>query len=308
MNDDFMKLIKKFREKLHRHYAIPGQLNNIHEALGRIESRLNNTGTFGDPRDFEFKVYSQWGEDGILDYLISRMKIPNKVFVEFGVETYTEANTLFLLKHRQWRGLIIDGSPVNIDLIKGGQVFWRYDLAAECAFITRENINALLVRNGIVGDIGLLSIDIDGNDYWVWEAISEVNPRLIVAEYNSLLGLRSSISTPYKHDFYRTTEHPSNMYYGASIMALTKLARSRGYTLVAGNSAGNNIFFVRNDCVGSLKAQEPSQAYVQAAFREARSARGVVEHLSFNERQAAIAHLPVIDVTSGEQLTLGEAL
>jgi hypothetical protein len=303
-----MRLLKKIRERLQRLYLIPVRLDNIQEALGRIESRLNRIFASGNPRDFEFKVYSQWGEDGILDHVISRVWIPNRVFVEFGVETYTEANTLFLLKHRQWRGLIIDGSPANIASVRSGQVFWRYDLATDCSFITRENINEILARNGIVGDIGLLSVDIDGNDYWVWESISGISPRLIVAEYNSLFGSTAAITTPYKADFYRTAEHASNMYYGASITALTILARSRGYTLVAGNSAGNNIFFVRDDCLGSLEPQEPSQAYVQAAFREARSVKGEVELLTFKERQMAIAHLPVVDVVSGKQLSIGEAV
>jgi hypothetical protein len=303
-----MHLLKKIRERLQRHYVIPARLDHINEALGRIESHLNRNALSGNPRDFEFKVYSQWGEDGIIDHLTTRVPIPNKVFVEFGVETYTEANTLFLLKHRQWRGLIIDGSPDNITSVRQGQVFWRYDLAAECSFITRENINELLTRNGIAGDIGLLSVDIDGNDYWVWEAISGISPRLIVAEYNSLFGPSAAVSTPYKPNFYRTAEHASNMYYGASIVALTSLARTRGYTLVAGNSAGNNLFFVRDDCLGSLVQQEPSKAYVQAAFREARSAAGKVELLSFAERQAAISHLPVIDVVSGKRLTIAEAL
>jgi hypothetical protein len=303
-----MQLLRKITERIKRHYLIPSRLDHIQEALGRIESRLNQEYASSNPRDFEFKVYSQWGEDGIIDYLTTRIDIPKKIFVEFGVETYSEANTLFLLKHRQWRGLIIDGSTENISTVQGGHVFWRYDLMVDCSFITRDNINEILSRNGIQGDIGLLSIDIDGNDYWVWESISGISPRLIIAEYNSLFGATAAISTPYKSDFLRAAEHASKMYYGASIAALTNLARSRGYSLVAGNSAGNNVFFVRNDCLGSMQAQEPSQAYVQSAFREARSPAGAVELLSFAERQRAIAHLPVVDVVSGRHLTVGAAL
>jgi hypothetical protein len=107
------------------------------------------------------------------------------------------------------------------------------------------------------------------------------------------------ISTPYRPDFYRTAAHPSNMYYGASIAALNYLAHERGYSLVAGNSAGNNVFFVRNDCLGPLQPQRVEDAYVQAAFRESRSPQGEVLSLDFVQRQAAIEHLPVVEVVSG---------
>lgn len=299
---------KKIIEIIRRLYSVPSRLDNIQEALGRIETRLSIGFSAADLRDYEFKVYSQWGEDGIIDQLINRIVIENKVFVEFGVESYTEANTIFLLKHRHWSGLVIDGSPDNIDSIRRGNVFWRYDLLADCSFITKDNINAIIQRNGIAGDIGLLSVDIDGNDYWVWDAIDVIQPRIVVAEYNSLFGPTAAISTPYQGNFYRTDAHQSNMYYGASISALNHLATKRGYSLVAGNSAGNNVFFVRTDILGSLKPQSVEKAYVRAAFREARSVRGAVELLNFSSRQAAIGHLPVVDVVTGDQKALKEAL
>jgi hypothetical protein len=303
-----MKLSSKLQSLVRRQRLIPARLDAIQEALGRIESRLNAPRTSLDPRDFEFKVYSQWGEDGIIDHLVSHVAIGNRTFVEFGVENYTEANTIFLLKHRSWRGLVIDGSKEHVDAIRSSALMWRHDLRAECSFITRDNINDIIRRNGIEGDIGLLSIDIDGNDYWVWEAISVVNPRVVVSEYNSLFGPRAKISTPYRADFHRTQADPSNMYYGASISALADLAARRGYTLVAGNSAGNNVFFVRADCLGSLRPQSVDQAYVAAGFREARNAHGEIQYLSFAERQAALWDLPVVDITSGRELSLKDAL
>jgi hypothetical protein len=303
-----MSTAKRIIEKLRRLYVVPTRLDVIQEALGRIEARMNASHAASDPREHEFKVYSQWGEDGIIDYLVTRVPLPSKTFVEFGVETYVEANTLFLMKHRHWRGLVIDGSPDNIESIRRGSVLWRYDLHADCSFITRDNINEIIARNGFSGDLGLLSVDIDGNDYWVWEAINVVQPRIVVAEYNSLFGPTALISTPYSPDFYRTTAHPSNMYYGASISALNHLATSRGYSLVAGNSAGNNVFFVRNDVLGDLRVQSPRQAYVRAAFREARSAEGRVELLDFESRFAAIGHLEVVDVVTGQSRALKDAV
>ena len=105
----------------------------------------------------EFKVFSQWGEDGIIDWLIERAGIPPNLetFVEFGVASYAEANTRFLLQNRNWRGLVMDGNARRIEALKREQgLFWGYDLTAKTAFITRDNINELLVEAGFSGEIG----------------------------------------------------------------------------------------------------------------------------------------------------------
>jgi hypothetical protein len=300
-----MSMLYRIGATLRRFRRIPGQLEFIQEALGRIESRLQDgfagADALASPRDFEFRVFSQWGEDGIVEHLVKRVPIVNETFVEFGVETYVEANTLFLLRHRNWRGLVIDGSARNVESIRRASVLWRYNLLADCAFLTRDNINEVISRNGVAGDIGLLSIDIDGNDYWVWQAITCVDPRIVISEYNGLFGPEAKVSVPYQPDFQRSVAHRTCMWYGASIAALEHLARTRGYSLVAGNSAGNNAFFVRNDCLGNLRVRSAREAYVAAAFREARAADGSVEFLSFAERQLAIRSMPVVDVVTGRQ-------
>lgn len=303
-----MNLLSRTRKALQRQLSLSSRLDLIQESLGRIESRLHATVPGGNPRDYEFKVYSQWGEDGIIDHLVTRVPVTSRSFVEFGVENYTEANTLFLLKHRFWRGVVIDGSHDNIATVKRTADYWRHDLRADASFITRDNINDIITRNGLSGELGLLSIDIDGNDYWVWEAITCVNPCIVVAEYNSLFGPTAKLSTPYQDDFVRSRADPTNMFYGASIAALDHLAQQKGFSLVAGNSAGNNAFFVRNDLLGSLKRLTPKEAYVQAAFREAHTAQGEVLYLTFGERQAAIAHKPLVDVASGKVVTLKDVL
>lgn len=303
-----MKTLHRIRDVIKDVSTLPRRIELIQEALGRLESRQLASIAARDPRDYEFKVYSQWGEDGIIDHLCHVVNPSSRSFVEFGVETYVEANTLFLLKHRNWRGLVIDGSQANIDKLKSSSVFWKHDLQADASFITKDNINDIISRNGFVGEIGLLSVDIDGNDYWVWDAINCVRPVIVVSEYNSLFGSKATISTPYQADFYRTSAHRSNMYYGASIAALDHLARKRGYSLVAGNSAGNNVFFVRNDCLNTLRPQSIEEAYVKAAFRESRGDTGQVLSLEFRERQEAIGELPVVDVVSGRTLSLKESL
>lgn len=268
------------------------RVGKMQEALGRVEAR--QTAGAASPREAEFRVFSQWGEDGIIQHLVSRVPIARKVFVEFGVESYTEANTRFLLMHNHWSGLVLDGSADNIRRIKKDAIYWQYNLKAVEAFVTRENINTLLADHGISGEIGLLSIDIDGNDYWVWEAITVVRPAIVAVEYNARFGSEEALTIPYDAKFFRTAAHPSNVYYGASLPALAQLARRKGYTLVGGNSAGNNAFFVREDLrPGSLPEAAVGQAYVENQFREARQADGTLAFLSFAEECALARSLPL---------------
>jgi hypothetical protein len=272
-------------------------LVHIQEALGRIEIRQCAKSTSLHLRDHEFKVYSQWGDDGILQFLLRQVPIAKKVFVEFGVENYTESNTRFLLTNDNWSGLVLDGSAVHISYIKQDPIYWRHNLKAVEAFITRENIDALLRANGLTGEIGLLSIDIDGNDYWVWEKIEAVEPALVIVEYNSRFGPEKAVSVPYDPEFVREKAHYSFAYYGASLAALVALGKRKGYAFVGSNSAGNNAFFVRRELKpAALPELTVAEGYVARQFREARDERGVLAALSAEAESALVGSLPLVEV------------
>jgi hypothetical protein len=209
--------------------------------------------------------------------------------------------------NKNWSGLVIDSSKGGIDYVRHDLLYWWYDLRAECAFVTRDNVNELLLRNGIRGDIGLFSLDIDGNDYWVWDALSCVSPEIVVCEYNSLFGPRRQVTIPYQEDFVREKAHYSHLYFGASIAALHALAERKGYSLVGSNTAGCNLFFVRNDLVGSLRTYSPPEAYVKAKFRESRNEQGVGDFLTFEERLRAIGSMSLWDLET-EQIVPVEGL
>lgn len=260
--------------------------------------QIAGKGILPDLQDAEFKVFSQFGEDGILQYLIDRTKITKKekIFVEFGVETYDEANTRFLLVNDSWTGLVIDGTVENIDAIKAGPLYWKTGLTAVCSFITTKNINQLISESGISGDIGLLSVDIDGNDYWVWNEITAVNPVIVVAEYNAVFGKIDAVTIPYKEDFVRSVEHYSYLYWGASLAALSDLASEKGYALVGCNSAGNNAFFVRRDRLNGLSELDVAEAYVDSNFKESRDPDGGLTFLRGRARRDVIAEMSVYDV------------
>jgi hypothetical protein len=296
------RLIKRWRN-------VPDKFDKIQETLGRIENRQIEKLLPSQINDAEFKVYSQWGEDGIIQHLLRHVPIGNRTFVEFGVENYTESNTRFLLVNNNWAGLVLDGSDDNIEYIKNDMhVFYEHDLKAESVFITRDNINDVILRNGINGDIGLLSVDIDGNDYWIWDAITCISPRIVICEYNSHFGANPKVSTPYVSTFYRGDAHYSNIYYGASISALTYLASKKGYSLVGGNSAGNNVFFVRNDVCSSLKIISPEEAYQKANFKEAKDRNGRLNYLDFNARLKEILNLDVVNVESNKLIKISETI
>ena len=129
--------------------------------------------------------------------------------------------------NNNWSGLVIDGDPANVSIIKSDPIYWRHNLKADCAFVTKDNINELLKRNGISGDVGLLSVDVDGNDYWVWKEIDAISPRIVVIEYNSRFGADRAVTVPYDASFVRRRAHHSMIYFGASLRALVNLGKKK---------------------------------------------------------------------------------
>jgi hypothetical protein len=287
---------------------LPEKLEDLQQSIARVELRQLSEVKSLAIQDFEFKSSSQNGEDGIIQFLINHVPIANKVFVEFGVHDYQESNTRFLLKNNNWTGLVIDGSSRNVEFIKTDPLYWRFNLKAECSFVTKENIDSLIRRNGIRGDIGILSVDIDGNDYWVWEAIECISPRIVICEYNGLFGPTAALSTPYDKDFVYHKAHYSTLYWGASIAAFTHLASQKGYSLVGSNTNGNNVFFVRNDVVGSIPVMTPERAYVTSSFRTSRDRQGNLTFLDQKSCFDLVSELPLIDVKTGNLVTLREIL
>jgi hypothetical protein len=257
-------------------------------------------------QDAEFKVFSQFGEDGILQYLIRETGITREesTFVEFGVQNYAESNTRFLLMNDHWRGMIIDGSKEYMDFVRNDDIYWRHDLTAVNAWIDRDNINQLIGDSGFEGDLGILSVDIDGNDYWVWDRIEVVKPIIVVVEWNSVFGADHPISVPYNPAFQREKAHYSNLFWGASISAFNHLAASKGYSLLGSNTVGNNLFFVRNDRLGRLTPLSAKDAYVESHFRDSRDVTGKLNFLGGEKRRLEILDVPLVDVITGKTTTI----
>ncbi len=204
--------------------------------------------------NFGYKVYSENDEDGIIQEIFRRIGTVSKEFVEFGVGNGLECNSHYLL-HRGWHGLWIEGSKSLCreigsrfrPVIKDGH------LKLVGAFITRENIDALIARNRNVRKEGdepdLLSIDIDGNDWYVWKAISSIKPRLVCIEYNGKFPPDHS----WKQAYDKNHVWDRSDWQGASLKAMYELGREKGYVLVGTNLTGANAFFVREDLYSGEK-------------------------------------------------------
>jgi hypothetical protein len=275
----------------------PDALADLQTQVGALQTRWVATLGPDEIERAEFRVFSQFGEDGIIQFLVQRVAIENRVFVEFGVEDYSEANTRFLLVNDAWRGLIIDAGTAHRRFLEDSRLSWRTTIDAVKAFIDRDNVNELIRSGGVSGEIGLLSVDIDGNDYWVLEAIDCVSPQILVLEYNSLFGPERAVTVPYDAGFVRGEKHFSNLYWGASLAAMVRAANAKGFALVAGNRAGNNAFFVRRDTLGDIPERAASACWRPAQFRESRGPGGDLTYLSDDaEKLRLLRSLPLVDL------------
>lgn len=243
--------------------------------------------------DVEFRVTSQWGEDGIIEWLCHQLPDIDRSFVEFGVENYGEANTRFLLQNRGWRGLIMDGSASHMAHVRSETLHWMFDLVAVDSFVTAENINDLIRDNGFAGDLGILSVDIDGNDYWVLKAIDCVRPALLITEFNGVFGDRHAMTVPYKPDFERLAAHHSGQYFGASIRAMVELAAEKGFRFLGTNSNGVNAFFVREDLAEPLLSRIDEVKAWPPRHRDSRDANGELSFTRGLAKAELISEMPV---------------
>jgi hypothetical protein len=226
-----------------------------------------------------FKCFSQFEEDGKLLFLFSLLGMDQKTFVEFGSDDGINSNSANLYFNHEFNGVFIDG---NSKAIERGRYFFNKhrNLTGEPPvfvenMITAENINELIKSGGVEGEIGLLSVDIDGNDYWVWKAIDVVKPQVVIIETHNEFGL-NDIVVPYDPNYFYPGKHPD--YHGASPIAMTKLAKHKGYRLVGSNDLGFNFIYLRNDLLEEVIPEvsvdslltHPSNEEAQARFMEIR--------------------------------------
>ena len=287
------------------------QLDEKYERTARLCGRLaafevKRMEEIDSLADVEFQVYSQFGEDGIIEWLVANLDIENKTFVEFGVENYLEANTRFLLLNRNWTGLVLDGNSKNMDFLRSTATYWRNDIQAQAAFITVENIKGLIERNGFFGPLGILSIDLDGNDYWILKELDGLCPDILILECNPVFGDRHAVTVPYDPHFERFRCHHSGLLFGASIAALRELAERRGYEFFGTCSNGLNAFFVRADLAPRIAGKVKRRIAWPAIHRDSRDHDGQLSFVRGKDRFDLIADCEVHCCRTNRRVRLGD--
>lgn len=288
------RLRKKFRELLDSNSLVEMERQKL--LMGKILSNQIKNKEFQarSLKDVEFSIFSQFGDDGIIQWLTQNLEIPNKTFIEFGVEDFSESNSRFLMMNDNWSGFVMDGSELNIKNLKSSYYYWKYELASKAVFINKDNINDLIQEQEFNREVGLLHIDIDGNDYYIWDEINVIEPIIVIVEFNGIFGKDRSLSVIYDKDFIRNNSHYSFLLFGSSIKSLYQLAEEKGYSFIGCNSGGNNAYFVRNDKLNDVvKSATLEQGYVESKYRESRDKNG---NLSFLNKTQARMLLKGVDV------------
>ena len=290
-------LRKVFNDEVQKELVIKAKLLSL---------KNKNLKKIKDLSEVEFQVYSQWGEDGIIDWLVNKSPDIPKSFLEIGTENYKESNTRFLLINKNWDGFIIEADKSSVKDIKSQRIYWRHNLTIENTFISQNNINTIIKKNNIPRKLGLLSLDIDGVDYWILKKLSVLDPSIIICEYNSLFGQKKAITVPYKNNYIRSNEHFSNLFYGASIRAFIDLLKKRNYFFIGTNSAGNNAFFVKQNIWKKVNKLIIDKKIFDSKFRESRNSKGKLTFLNKKKSLEIIKNKKVIDLKNNKKRKLFE--
>jgi hypothetical protein len=222
--------------------------------------------------DVGFRAYSQFEEDGILLYLFSLIAPRNRTCVEICAGNGRQCMATNLILNHGWWGYLFDGNENNVRdgrrFFANSQDTFLHPPTFTHAWITAENVNEQLVSAGVQGPVDLLSLDIDGMDYWVWKAIEVIQPTVLVCETHNVVPPGLSLTVPYDPAFVNDSED----YRGVSLEAMCRLSREKGYRLVGAHRFGFNAFFVKNGVGEEFFPEIAASACVGDAFSEKRRA------------------------------------
>jgi len=251
--------------------------------------------------DAEVKVYSQWGEDGILDFIFSRLGVLKPRVIEVGAGNFIECNSRFLAEFLNASVVAIDGRTDLIKSIDQSNLRWKTHILGIQTWVTPNNINELISKaRDFMGGVDMLSLDLDGNDYWIIKEADLASIKVVVLEYNPLFGSEKALTIPEEDNFDRSKKHYSWLYYGASLKAYTDLMTKKGFRFIGSNRVGNNAFFVA-EVYSDLIPFYPNpkdERYFDWRIRESRDESAELNFLSGIERQAQIAALPLLDLNA----------
>lgn len=257
--------------------------------------------------DAEVRVFSQWGEDGILDYLCFELGLVKPKVLELGSGNFTECNSRFLAENLNASVVAVDSRRDLIPTLESLPVYWKTSILPINMWITPKTIIEIQEKAlDFLEKIEIISLDIDGNDYWVAKNLDLSDVKIIVVEYNPLFGSEKAVSIPRKDDFDRTSAHFSNLYYGVSLKAWTNHFGEHNFKFIGTNRVGNNAFFIAGDYANNLSIPLPNlsdlEKYVDWRVRESRDKNGRLTYLSNTDRQRLIADMPLVNLETKEEI------
>ena len=275
-----------------------------------MASRLNYSNLV-DLWDAEVKVYSQWGEDGIIDYLCESLRISKPKILEIGAGDFTECNSRFACEFRNASVFAVDGRPELKENVSSHPLKWKTHLFSDNQWVTPENVIEIERRaRSLMSGIDIVSLDLDGNDYWILDSMGLEEVSVVIVEYNPLFGHDFAVTVPRKDGFIRGEEHWSWLYYGASLKAFVRLLIDKDFTFIGTNRVGNNAFFVSTSKVSEvpIRPAPDFQRYTDWRIRESRSEDGKMSFSSGDDRMIPVLDKPLIDVITGKAVTVRDAI
>ncbi len=261
-------------------------------------------------KDVDYKIFSQNGEDGILDYILHNLKIEKPKFLEIGVGDYSESNTRFLYQRTSPKGFVIDCIEELEFKIKKISNLWKGDLTIINKKINTSNINKILDDNKILDKLDLFSLDIDGIDYWILCELPNNFSKVVVVEYNPTFGNKLSITVPKIENFNRGNYHYSNLCFGMSLQAAIEIMKKKNFYFLGVNLMRNNAFFVSNNYPKDEYFKnliiDDVQAIDDSNFRESRDKMGNLNYISGEYKIKEIQNCEVIDISKNkiEKITI----
>lgn len=307
-----MRLAKRILRKILKP-SVDNSNDKLRKLIGEsaLISAKSARSTYKFLWDSEVKVFSQWGEDGILDYLFDISGIAKPKIIEFGAGNFNECNSRFAAEHRNASVYAIDMRTDLKSNISQLDLSWKNEIFAVEDFITPESaIKHFKEAQGLFNNINLLSIDIDGNDYWILDALDLSKVDILVCEYNPLYGPKAAVTIPRKDDFDRSKAHSSWLHYGMSLMAAINVMERNGLIFVGSNRVGNNAFFVNAKIVENINFEIPNkntlEHFVDWRIRESRNLSGELSYLFGEEKLKAISKCKVLNLETNFIMLVGE--
>ena len=302
-----IQLRKAFRQL---RQLLQPEISNVKFLLGQssILSSRALSQNFNFLWDAEVKVYSQWGEDGILDYICETVGTSKPNVVEIGAGNFIECNSRFLAEFRGANVLLVDTRKDLTITAMNSSIYWKSQIIPHVEWVTPNNINDIIaIGKKEFGKIDILSIDLDGNDYWILENLDLTGISIVICEYNPVFN-EINCTVPRSDDFERMKAHSSGLYFGMSLKASIFLLESKGFTFIGTNRAGNNAFFIKNELKDQLSIPLPPinnlRIFLDWRVRESRDMSGCLNYLNVNQAFKMIEFMPVVDPKSGREKLL----